>query len=316
MKRIALVIPCYNEEGSLPHTLRALIEARKKIPKAYHADIIFVNDGSADTTEKLLEEASREHDFIYYRSFARNVGHQSALRAGLNAAADYDAVVMLDADLQHPPELIPDMIKQWEAGYKIVQMIRNDSTSEAGMLQYIRSRGYYWVLTAISDIKLEYGASDFRLIDGSVAKQVAQSPERHLFLRGYFAWMPVSRTTINYKPNKRIAGTTKYTLRKLLDLAYKSILQFSEKPLRMAVTLGLAIAFASIVYGVVLIALYVSGEHTVSGWTSLMVAMLFCFGVNFIILGIIGHYLAHSLSIQKQRPEFVVAAEKLPPAQK
>jgi len=311
-KNIIIIIPCYNEHESFPYTLKALKEIRKSLIPDYKIDVLFVNDGSFDNTQELIEKSTMKDPGIYYREFAKNAGHQSALRAGLNASVSYDAVIMMDADMQHPPKLIPKMIKEWESGFKIVQMIRDDNSRELGTVRFAVRRLYYYLINSISDLKLEYGASDFRIIDKSVTKTVASSPERDLFLRGYFSWLPVSRTAIIYKPSKRIAGTSKYTLKKLYKLTYNSILQFSEKPLRIAVVLGILMALAAILYGIVLAVLYLFGKHNVSGWSSLMIMMLFCFGINFVLLGIIGHYLAHSISLQKQRPEFVVAKEKLP----
>ena len=312
-KKIIIVLPCYNEGEALTYTIDALAKARKEISKKYRLDVMFVNDGSSDNTQEVIEKAAAQHDFIYYRQFAHNAGHQSALRAGLNAATGYDATIMMDADMQHPPELIPKMIEAWEErGVKVVQMTRDDSTKDVGFAKYITSVWYYKFINWISDLSLEYGASDFRLIDRTVTETVAKSPENNLFLRGYFSWLKVPRETIPYHPNKRVAGVSKYSLRKLLDLAYKGILQFSEKPLRIAVTLGIVFALASIVYGIILTVLYFMGVHAVDGWTSLMVALLFCFGINFILLGIIGNYMAHSISIQKQRPEYIIATQKVP----
>ena len=311
-KKIVAIIPCYNEGESLVFTIDALQSVHNKIAKQYQLDVIFVNDGSADNTQEVIAAAAATHDFIFYRQFSRNAGHQSALRAGLDAAVDYDAAIMLDADMQHPPELIPKMIKKWEEGYKVVQMIREDDAKQAGTAKYMLSRSYYKVMGAVSELNLEYGASDFRLIDKAITRTVAESKERDLFLRGYFSWLPTSRTTIAYKPNKRIAGSTKYTFKKSMDLAYKGILQFSEKPLRIAGGIGIGLALASVLYGLTLLCLYSFDIiHAVSGWMSLMVVVLFCFGINFIMLGIIGTYLAHSISIQKERPEFVIADEKL-----
>lgn len=311
-KNLIIVLPCYNEGEALLHTVDALVKVRKNLAASYRLDIMFVNDGSADNTQEVIEAAAAKHDFIYYRQLAHNAGHQSALRAGLNAATSYDATIMMDADMQHPPECIPEMIKAWEDGAKIVQMTREDSSKDVGFFKYATSVGYYKFINWISDLNLEYGASDFRLIDRTVTATVAKSPEQALFLRGYFSWLNVSRVTIAYRPNKRVAGVSKYSLKKLLDLAYKGILQFSEKPLRMAMGLGAVFALAAIVYGVVLTVLYFMGLHTVDGWTSLMVALLFCFGLNFILLGIIGTYLAHSINIQKQRPEYLIANQRIP----
>lgn len=310
---IIAILPCYNEEESLHFTIDALEATRKKLARNYSLDFLFVNDGSSDRTQTVLNLAAKRNPHIYYREFAHNVGHQSALRAGINASTGYDAVVMLDADMQHPPKLIPKMIKKWEDGYKVVQMTRNDGTEDVGAIKFLTRRLYYGLIRGISGLKLEYGASDFRIIDGSVAKIVAESKESDLFLRGYFSWLPVSRTTIQYKPSKRIAGSSKYSLKKLYKLTYNSVLQFSEKPLRIAVFLGIIMALIAIIYGLALAVLYLLGKHsTVSGWASLMIVMLFCFGINFILLGIIGHYLAHSINLQKQRPEYVIAEEKLP----
>ena len=313
-KKIIIVLPCYNEGEALTHTIDALVKVRAELTPKYQLDILFINDGSADNTQEVIERAAAEHIFIFYRQFAHNAGHQSALRAGLNAAVGYDATIMMDADMQHPPEQIPGMITAWETGIKVVQMTRDDSTKDVGFFKYTTSVWYYKFINWISDLNLEYGASDFRLIDKTVTETVAKSPENNLFLRGYFSWLKVPRKTIAYHPNKRVAGVSKYSLKMLLDLAYKGILQFSEKPLRISVSIGILFAMAAIIYGIVLTILYFLGVHEVDGWTSLMVALLFCFGLNFILLGIIGNYLAHSISMQKQRPEFIIATQKLPTA--
>lgn len=310
-KKIVIVIPCYNEGEGLHHIINALTKTRQDISKKYSLDVLFINDGSADNTQEVIEAAAKRNNFIYWRRFARNAGHQSALRAGLDVSVGYDAAIMMDSDMQHPPEFIPEMIKKWEDGAKVVQMIREDSMKEAGRLKYATSRLYYQVINSVSDLNMEYGASDFRLIDRSVTKTVAASRESDLFLRGYFTWLPVPRVVLGYTPNKRAAGVSKYNLKKLFELAYRGILQFSEKPLRIAVTIGVAFAVISIIYGVVLALRYFIGGAEVSGWTSLMVVMLFCFGINFILVGIIGTYLAHSISIQKQRPEYIISDERL-----
>ena len=310
-KRIVIVIPCFNEGEGLHYILEALVKIRQQISKKYVLDILFVNDGSADDTQYVIEAAANKYEFVYWRSLAGNAGHQSALRAGLDVSVDYDATIMMDSDMQHSPELIPQMIEKWEEGAKVVQMVREDSAKDAGKLKYATSRMYYKVINAVSDLNLEYGSSDFRLIDRSIAKTVAESRESDLFLRGYFTWLPVPRVVLGYKPNKRAAGVSKYNLKKLFDLAYRGILQFSEKPLRIAVTLGIIFATISIIYGITIALRYFISGAEVSGWTSLMVVLLFCFGINFILLGIIGTYLAHSISIQKQRPEYIISGEKL-----
>ncbi len=310
-KKVVIIVPCYDEEASLPHLLEALGSLRAKI-KDYHVDILLVNDGSTDGTQKIIEDFSGEHSYIYYREFSGNAGHQSALRAGLNAAAAYNAAVMMDADMQHPPELIPDMLKAWEDGAKIVQMVRKDTAREAGVLKYVTSKGYYSFINSMSSLHLEYGASDFRLVDRSVIQTVAESKENDLFLRGYFSWLSVPKANIPYSPRERVAGSSKYSLGKMFGLAYEGVLQFSERPLLLAVGLGMILAAAAFIYGLVLIIRFFVGAHLVSGWTSLMVTTLFLFGINFILIGVIGAYLAHAIRLEKQRPEFIISKEKLP----
>lgn len=310
-KRIAIVMPCYREEASLPHTISEIDKVRKKISASYDIDIMLVNDGSPDDTLKVIKDLSKKYSNLFYRSFSKNVGHQSALRAGLDAAGEYDAVVMMDADLQHPPSCIPSMLKEWEKGSKIVQMLREDSHEDVGIARFYIGKFYYWLINSISDIKLEYGASDFRLIDRTVTQKLISSVEKKLFLRGYFSWLPVSRSTITYEPGKRIAGTSSYTFKKLMQLSYTSILQFSEKPLRISVTIGIIMSALSFLYGIATVLMYLFGSYSPSGWTSLMVVILFCFGINFILIGIIGHYLGHATGLLKQRPEYVVTDEKI-----
>lgn len=314
-KNVIVIVPCYNEQEALPHFINALEQTRSKIIKKYQIDILLINDGSKDGTQLIIEELATKFPYIYYRSFSENAGHQSAVRAGVNAAQGYDAAIMMDADIQHPPELIPKMLDAWDAGAKIVQMVRHDTSKDVGLFKYLTSHGYYFVINRISDLGLEYGASDFRLIDQSVINSVVHSPEGNLFLRGYFSWLPVTHTVIEYTPNKRVAGSSKYTLKKMLDLAYHGVLQFSEKPLRLATTIGSILALLSFLYGIYLAIQHFVNNHAVSGWTSLMVTMLFCFGINFILLGFIGVYLAHSLELQKHRPEYIIADEKLPKLQ-
>lgn len=312
-KRIIVVVPCYNEEGSLGALLGEIAKVKTELKKTVSLDVLLVNDGSSDDTASIIEKESQNNDYIYYRNFIHNAGHQSAIRAGLDVADSYDAAIMMDADLQHPPAYIPRMIDEWlKNDVKIVQMVRDDNQKDAGFIKYWTSKGYYALINYLAGLQLVYGSSDFRLIDASIIATIAKSPERDLFLRGYFSWLKVNRINIQYKPSKRFAGESKYTFKKMLSLAKKGVLQFSEKPLRLATNLGLVMAAASFIYGIYIIGNYILGDKTVSGWTSLMVVMLFCFGVNFILVGFIGRYLAHSLYLQKQRPDYIIANEKLP----
>lgn len=309
--RVVIVVPCFNETESLGELIRTISPIRTGLEASYEIDVMLVNDGSSDNTQQIIEQLSKKNRYIYYRELAHNSGHQSALRAGLDAVSAYDAAIMMDGDLQHPPECLPDMLKTWREGdYNIVQMLRDDSSKDVGLVKYWTSRLYYWLINSLSGLNIEYGSSDFRLVDQAVLRLVAGSPERQLFLRGYFTWLPVRRTTITYKPNKRFAGSSKYTFKKMLKLASDGVLQFSEKPLKLAISLGVVVALSSFIYGLYSIINFMVGGEMVSGWTSLMVVTSFGFGVNFIILGVIGKYLAHAISIQKNRPEYVIQTEK------
>lgn len=311
MKRVAIIVPCYNEEESLPALFNAIKTVKDKI-NDYQIDLMLINDGSSDKTQSIIKDLAKNNKWVYFREFAHNTGHQSAIRAGIDASTSYDAAIMLDADLQHPPEYIPKIIDCWsKSGCNIVQMLRQDTAREAGQVKYWTSKLYYTLINYLSGLNLEYGSSDFRLIDNKVIKAVASSPETNLFLRGYFAWINVKKESIQYKPSARFAGASKYTFKKMLALARQGILQFSEKPLRLAMNIGSIVALVSFLYGVYLIIGHIVGFESVSGWTSLMVVMLFCFGINFVLIGFIGRYLMHAITLQKQRPEYIVANEKL-----
>lgn len=311
MKKINIVIPCFNEQDTLKKLISELKGVRKKLEKNYKVDVTLVNDGSSDNTQLIIKQLADKNEFIHFRQLAANAGHQAALRAGLDVCSNYDAVIMMDADLQHPPELIPSMIDAWAKGASVVQMVRNDSSKEAGFLKFATSKLYYKIINSISSLNMEYGASDFRLIDRSVVRSVISSKESDLFLRGYFSWLPANKISIKYKPAPRFAGNSKYTFKKMMNLASSGVLQFSEKPLQIAMNIGLVMAFASMAYAAYIAVRYFLGDFAVSGWTSLMVVLLFCFGINFILLGIIGRYLAHGLSLQKGRPEYIIASEKI-----
>lgn len=314
MQNITFVVPCYNEDETYDAMLAKLNEQRKKIisTKEYKVKFLFINDGSIDSTLDKIIKSTKKNPHVYYVSLDINAGHQSALRAGIAAASNSDAIIMLDADLQHPPELSTEMIAKWEEGYSVVQMVRSDSTIKLSLLKRTTSNLFYKALRILSGIKLEAGASDFRLIDGKLARQLANSPEKKLFLRGYFATLPTKRISIDYQPSPRFAGQSKYTPRKMLDLAKQGILQFSDRPLYISIILGLLSAAAGLIYGFVVIYIHFFSSSTVSGWSSLIVSMLFLFGINFILIGTAGLYLGQSIRVQKQRPEYFISSSKLP----
>lgn len=313
MKRILITIPCYNEEEGISKLVEEIEKVRQKIDKNYAIDMMMVDDGSQDGTREIIERLAKEKKFIYYRIFASNAGHQSALRAGIESGVGYDAVIMMDADLQHPPEYIPKMIEVWSRNkVDIVQMLREDQAKDVGVLKFTTSKLYYRLLNKISGLDLKYGSSDFRLIDKKVVDVVIGSHEPDLFLRGYFTWLNLPTENLNYVPAARFTGKSKYTFKKMFNLAGSGILQFSDKPLRFSVGLGVSMSTLAVLYSFFILVRYLNGGYVVNGWMSLILTILFCFGANFVILGILGMYLAQSITISKRRPQYIISKQKLP----
>lgn len=311
---IAIISPCYNESDGLYEFHKVVRETCDNLKDEYRFDIFLVNDGSADNTQEVIKALEKQDPHLYHLEFAANFGHQSALRAGIEAVAGadkYDAILMLDADLQHPPRYFRKMLDLWRKGYLIVQMARDDKDNNLSFFKNVTSKAYYQMINRLANLEMHAGSSDFRLIDKTVATTIAVSPEQNIFLRGYFAWLPVKRINVSYTPEKRHYGTSKYNLKKMLQLGYRGILQFSEKPLVFIMGFGAFLAAISFLYGIFTIVQKIMG-HTASGWASLMAVTLFFFGINFLFLGLIGIYLAYNMRIIKSRPEYIIREHKLP----
>lgn len=308
MANITIVIPCYNE-GPNVELISEKIAALSM--DDHHFEVLFVDDGSADDTlSRIKKLAANRGDFIKYISLSRNFGHQNALFAGISKSTG-DAVIMLDSDLQHPVELIPDMVRKWEEGYDIVYTIREEDPS-LGLFKKVTSKMYYRLMNAFSDVHVDNGAADFRLIDKKVRDVMKNDiNESFLFLRGIFNWVGYERYAITYKPNKRASGDTKYTLRKMLALASSGIFSFSIKPLKLATYLGLTVSLLSFLYGIYAIVMNVFSDKTVSGWTSMILSILFIGGIIMILLGIIGEYIGRIYVEVKQRPRFLIKDSNL-----
>jgi len=237
-KKISIIVPCFNEEESLKTFNLTLIKA---LPENYLYEIIYVNDGSKDNTLKIILDLAKENLNIKYISFSRNFGHQNALKAGYDFASG-DCAISLDADLQHPPKVIPELINKWEEGFEIVNTIRNDHDS-ISFTKKISSGIFYKIMRKLSDVNIENGMADFRLIDKKVLKQLKLFPENFLFFRGIIPWMGFKQTIVQFKANERFAGTTKYTFKKMLKFATTGVTSFSVKPLRLSIYLGATFAF-------------------------------------------------------------------------
>ncbi len=299
--KISVIVPAYNEAENIPVLLEKL---KKNIPsKSY--EIIFVDDGSTDDTLNILKNLRKQNDCIHYLSFSRNFGHQYALRAGL-AKATGDAVISIDADLQHPPEVIPQLIQKWQDGYDIVYTLRQENKNQ-GFLKRKTSNLYYKLLNFMTSVSVPKGAADFRLLDKKVVQILNKSPERDLFLRGYITWMGFKQIGIPYQVAKRHAGKSCYTLSKMIRLAWMGITSFSIMPLRIASVVGFLTTLLGFLYACYVVYMKIFTNHfVVTGWTSVLVSVLIIGGVQLMIMGILGEYLGLIYLETKKRPNYII----------
>ncbi|MBQ9090358.1 MAG: glycosyltransferase family 2 protein [Alphaproteobacteria bacterium] len=299
--KISVIVPAYNEAENIPVLLEKL---KKNIPsKSY--EIIFVDDGSTDDTLNILKNLRKQNDCIHYLSFSRNFGHQYALRAGL-AKATGDAVISIDADLQHPPEVIPQLIQKWQDGYDIVYTLRQENKNQ-GFLKRKTSNLYYKLLNFMTSVSVPKGAADFRLLDKKVVQILNKSPERDLFLRGYITWMGFKQIGIPYQVAKRHAGKSSYTLSKMIRLAWMGITSFSIMPLRIASVVGFLTTLLGFLYACYVVYMKIFTNHfVVTGWTSVLVSVLIIGGVQLMIMGILGEYLGLIYLETKKRPNYII----------
>ena len=306
MKKISIVIPAYNQEGNLMPVYQRIKSVFEKM-QGYSFEIIFVNDGSRDNTQNRLEEMALDFPEIKYIEFSRNFGHQPAVKAGMDYA-DGNAIISMDGDLQHPPELIPQMVQKWEQGYNIVYTIRS-YPKEISYFKRKTSDLFYQFLSQISDVDLTNGGgSDFRLIDASVAQVMKNLKEDDLFLRGLTSWMGFKQTGIEFVAGERFSGQSSYDLKKMLKFAFTGITSFSVKPLYLATYLGFIFSSLSLLYiPYVLYAFLTKTE--ISGWASLIMTIVFFGGVQLIILGILGIYLGKIFKQVKGRPNYIIRSK-------
>jgi polyisoprenyl-phosphate glycosyltransferase len=300
-KKISIVVPVCNEQGNIPVLVNALQEVLASVTYPYK--IIFVDDGSSDDTLAILKQRANIDSSIFYISLSRNFGHQNALKAGLDIA-DGDAVIMMDGDMQHPPELIPVMLEMWENGNDIVYTIRKDH-KDLPMMKRKTSTMFYNLINNLSDIELEQGTADFRLMDKKVVAIFKDFKETDLFLRGLVKWMGFQQAGIEYEPAQRTQGKSKYTLKKMIRFALQGITSFSTKPLYIATYLGFSFSLVSLLYIPYIGYSYYFG-HVISGWTSMIATIAFFGGLQLMILGIIGMYLGKLFLQSKQRPHYIV----------
>ena len=304
MKKISIVIPMYYEEQVAEECYKRVTEVIKEI-KEYDYEIIFINDGSKDKTLEILENISKEDRKVKIISFSRNFGHQAAVTAGLKYVTG-DTVVIMDADLQDPPELIPDMLKKWEEGYEVIYGKRKTRDGESAF-KLFTAKAFYTTLNKLSDVEIPKDTGDFRLVDRKVVDVINALPEHNKFLRGLFSWVGFKQYAYEYERKVRFAGKTKYPLKKMLKLAQDGILSFSTKPLKIVGGLGILsviISIAILLYSILSFAF--SWNNLTPGWTSLMCTITFLGGVILISLWMIGEYIARIYDETKQRPQYIV----------
>jgi polyisoprenyl-phosphate glycosyltransferase len=302
-KLLSLVVPCFNEEEVISETFKRLNSFCKEL-RGLDVEIIFIDDGSKDKTRELLKKYAAEDGRIKVICFTRNFGHQIAVTAGIDAAVG-DAVVLIDADLQDPPEVIHQMIDKWKDGYDVVYGTRSDRPGESAF-KLATARGFYRLLNKLSDVPIPLDTGDFRLMSRAVVDILQAMPERDRFIRGMVSWIGFKQTALQYKRAERFAGHSKYPLRKMLRFATDGILSFSTKPLQMSVGVGIisaAIALMGIAYALFL---RIFTSIWVEGWTALMIATLFIGGVQLVCIGILGEYIGRIYNEIKNRPLYVV----------
>lgn len=305
-KKIDIVVPCYNE-GENVFALFSAIErvfSQSEISQKYQYTLIFVNDGSTDDTLENLKKLSEQTPKVVFLSFSRNFGHQLAVKAGLDYAMA-DAVISMDADLQHPAEIIPELLQKWEQGNQVVATIRTYPTSISKKKRET-SKYFYKILNFISDVKIQEGAADFRLLDQSVVQVIRSMSEAEPFLRGIVPWVGFRQTYVPYVAQDRFSGQSKYTIQKMVRLALVGVTAFSVKPLYLAVYLGFVFSLSSLLYIPYVIWSFINGTE-ISGWASLIMTIVFFGGLQLIILGIMGIYVGKIFKQTKSRPNYIIS---------
>lgn len=307
MKIVSLVIPAYCEEQVIEECYKRVKSVVCSL-SSYDHELIFVDDGSTDNTLLLLKGLAARDEKLKILTLSRNFGHQIAITSGLDRARG-DAVVVMDADLQDPPELIPKMLEKWEEGNKVVYAKRIARKAEGRFKRWSASL-FYWLLNKLTDVKIQKNTGDFRLIDERVVREIRKIRERNRFIRGLFSWVGFRQVGIEYEREERFAGKTKYPFRKMLKFALDGIFSFSKKPLKVALNMG----FFSILVGIVMIVYVFFGkiffpEITVPGWASLLIAVVFYGGVQLLTIGIIGEYISRIYDETKNRPLYIVEDE-------
>lgn len=300
--KYSIVVPVYNEEEVIHETYRRLTEVMRSTKEAY--ELLFVNDGSKDRTAEIIKEYSEQDPAVVLLDFARNFGHQIAITAGMDYARG-EAVVVIDADLQDPPELILEMIEKWKQGFDVVYAKRTKRKGETYFKKQTAAM-FYRFLRAMTDIDIPLDTGDFRLLDRKVCNQMNSIQEKNRFVRGLVSWVGFKQIAVEYERDERLAGESKYPLKKMLKLSMDGITSFSYKPLKLASYAGVTLSGIGFIYLLVVLYLKLFTDSTITGWSSLIVIQLFFSGIILIILGMIGEYIGRIYDETKNRPLYIV----------
>ncbi len=307
---LSVVAPCYNEEAGLPEFVRRVEGVLQAIGDDY--EIVLINDGSRDATLAVALRLAQENPRLRVLNFLRNFGHQAAVTAGIDAARG-DAVVLIDSDLQDPPEVIADMVAKWREGVDVVYGQRRSRAGESGFKLWT-AKLFYRVLSAMTDRAIPLDTGDFRLMDRRVAEVLRQMRERHRFIRGMVSWVGGRQEAVLYDRAPRFAGDTKYPLRKMISFALDAITSFSVLPLRLLTYSALAVLGLTLLMAVVVfVAKLVNPTYFIPGYASIMLTIMFFGGINLFAFGILGEYLGRMYESVKGRPLYIVESEFPPP---
>jgi polyisoprenyl-phosphate glycosyltransferase len=299
----SLVIPAHNEEGVVDELVLRLQELMERLDGS--AEVILVDDGSRDRTYELMQKHAALDNRFKLVKLSRNFGHQIALTAGVDLATG-DAVIVLDADLQDPPEVVLELAARWREGYDIVYAVREERDGETRFKRATAS-WFYRGFNRISEVKVPLDVGDFRLVDRRALDVLARMRESNRFVRGMFSWIGLNQAGVVYHRQERFAGETKYPLRKMLRFAATGVISFSAAPLRAALNLGFFVSFLSFALGAWSVIVKVGGFYNVPGWTSIVVVTSFIGGIQLIVLGVIGEYIGDIHAEVKRRPLYVVS---------
>lgn len=300
--KISAIIPSYNEQENVELMYERMSKVLSKISDDY--EIIYVNDCSRDETLLRIKALADKDKHVKYVSFSRNFGHQIAVSAGLDVCQG-DAVVIIDGDLQDPPELIEQMYEKYKEGYKVVYARRTSRDGETWFKKFT-AKMFYRILASMTSIDIPVDVGDFRLIDKVIVKHLRNMPEKSKYIRGQISWIGYKQTFVDYHRDARIYGTTNYPLKKMLRFALDGITAFSDKPLKIASGLGIFSAIVSLLALVYALVSHFCFNNTITGWTSLILSVLFIGGVQLITIGIIGEYIARINNDVRNRPLYIV----------